>query len=62
MMVPGTPQQNGMVERINKTLMEKIHYMLSNAGLPKIFWAKAATTTCFLINLAHHQLPLRERH
>ncbi|KAG8481022.1 hypothetical protein CXB51_025745 [Gossypium anomalum] len=45
-----TPQQNGVVERINRTIMEKVRCMLSNANLPKSFWAEAASTACFLIN------------
>ena len=28
-----TPQQNGIAERINRTLLEKVRCMLSNAGL-----------------------------
>ncbi|KAG8481133.1 hypothetical protein CXB51_025928 [Gossypium anomalum] len=31
-------------------IMEKVRCMLSNANLPKSFWAKAASTACFLIN------------
>ncbi|KAG8472440.1 hypothetical protein CXB51_034197 [Gossypium anomalum] len=45
-----TPQQNGVAEGMNRTIMEKVRYMLSNANLPKSFWAEAASTTCFLIN------------
>ncbi|KAG8484888.1 hypothetical protein CXB51_021392 [Gossypium anomalum] len=45
-----TPQQNGVVERMNRTIMEKVRCMLSNANLPKSFWAEAASTACFLIN------------
>ena len=47
-----TPQQNGVTERMNKTLMEKARCMLSNVGLPKSFWAEVASTTCFIINLS----------
>jgi len=39
--VRNTPQQNGVVERMNRTLLEKVCYMLSNAGLSKNFWAEA---------------------
>lgn len=35
-----TPQQNGFVERINKTLLKKAKCMRLNAGLPKSLWAK----------------------
>ncbi|KAG8483133.1 hypothetical protein CXB51_022087 [Gossypium anomalum] len=46
-----TPQQNGVAERMNRTIMEKVQCMLSNANLPKSFWAEAAASTaCFLIN------------
>ncbi|KAG8496510.1 hypothetical protein CXB51_008987 [Gossypium anomalum] len=45
-----TPQQNGIAERMNRTIMEKVRCMLSNANLPKSFWAEAAFTVCFLIN------------
>ena len=43
-----TPQQNGVAEQMNRTLMEKVHCMLSIVGLPKSFWTKA--TSCFLIH------------
>ncbi|KAG8492522.1 hypothetical protein CXB51_009769 [Gossypium anomalum] len=45
-----TPQQNSIAERMNRTIMEKVRCMLSNANLPKSFWAEAASTACFLIN------------
>ncbi|KAG8499626.1 hypothetical protein CXB51_006086 [Gossypium anomalum] len=45
-----TPQQNDVAERVNRTIMEKVRCMLSNANLPKSFWAEAASTACFLIN------------
>ncbi|KAG8490704.1 hypothetical protein CXB51_013774 [Gossypium anomalum] len=39
-----TLQQNGVAERMNRMITEKIQYMLSNANLPKSFWAEAAST------------------
>ncbi|KAG8476956.1 hypothetical protein CXB51_030500 [Gossypium anomalum] len=45
-----TPQQNGVAERMNRMIMEKFRCMLSNANLPKSFWAETASTACFLIN------------
>ncbi|PAM64485.1 hypothetical protein CEJ63_19730, partial [Acinetobacter baumannii] len=45
-----TPQQNGVAERMNRTLLEKVRCMLSNAGLGKEFWAEAVTYACHLIN------------
>ncbi|KAG8499930.1 hypothetical protein CXB51_006489 [Gossypium anomalum] len=45
-----TPEQNGVAERMNRTIMEKVRCILSNANLPKSFWAEVASTACFLIN------------
>ncbi|KAG8492453.1 hypothetical protein CXB51_009584 [Gossypium anomalum] len=45
-----TPQQNSVVERRNRTIIEKVRCMLSNANLPKSFWAEEASTACFLIS------------
>eukprot|EP00253_Pinus_taeda_P008052 PITA_08052 len=47
---PYTPQQNGVAERMNKTLMEKTRSMLSGARLRQEFWAEAVDTTCYLVN------------
>ncbi|GKD01224.1 retrovirus-related pol polyprotein from transposon TNT 1-94 [Tanacetum coccineum] len=48
--VKHTPQQNGVAERMNRTLLEKVRCMLSNAGLGKEFWAEVVTYACHLIN------------
>lgn len=45
-----TPQQNGIAERMNQTIMEKVRSMLSDSGLPKRFWAEATHTAVLLIN------------
>jgi len=36
----GTSQQIGIVERMNRTIMERVHCVLSNSNLPKEFWQK----------------------
>ena len=41
-------QQNGVAERMNRTLLEGARHMLSNTGLSKCFWTKAINTTCYL--------------
>ena len=48
--VPKTPQQNGVAERMNRTLLERARSMRLNAGLSKRFWAEAVNMACFLIN------------
>lgn len=48
--VPRIPQQNGLAERFNRTLLERVRCMMIGAGVPKIFWAEAVTTAAYLIN------------
>nr|GEZ59264.1 hypothetical protein [Tanacetum cinerariifolium] len=48
--VARTPEQNGIVERRNRTLVEDARTMLSAAKVPLFFWAKAITTACFTQN------------
>jgi transposase InsO family protein len=45
-----TPQQNGVIERMNKTLLERARSMLSNANLQQELWAEEVTTACYLVN------------
>nr|GFC32488.1 putative ribonuclease H-like domain-containing protein [Tanacetum cinerariifolium] len=45
-----TPQQNGVAERRNRTLIEAARTMLADAKLPVTFWAKAVNTTCYVKN------------
>ncbi|KAL5761263.1 hypothetical protein ACOSQ2_020101 [Xanthoceras sorbifolium] len=48
--VPMTPQQNGVAERMNRTLNERSRSMRLHAGLPKMLWAEAVNTAAYLIN------------
>nr|GEZ66178.1 hypothetical protein [Tanacetum cinerariifolium] len=45
-----TPQQNGVVERRNRTLVEAARTMLTFTNLPSFFWAEAIATACFTQN------------
>lgn len=45
-----TPQQNGIAERLNHTIMDKVRSILSESGLDQTFWAEAASTAVYLIN------------
>ena len=47
---PRTPQQNGVVERKNRTLVEAARTMLNASGLPLTFWAEAVSTACYTQN------------
>nr|GFC21549.1 integrase, catalytic region, zinc finger, CCHC-type, peptidase aspartic, catalytic [Tanacetum cinerariifolium] len=44
------PQQNGVVERRNRTLIEAARTMLIYAQAPLFLWAEAVATTCFIQN------------
>nr|GEX70792.1 hypothetical protein [Tanacetum cinerariifolium] len=48
--VARTPEQNGVVERQNRTLVEATRTMLSAAKVPLFFWAEAIATACFTQN------------
>jgi GAG-pre-integrase domain/Integrase core domain len=47
---PRTPQQNGVVERKNRTLQELAQTMLNESKLSTSLWAEAVNTACYVIN------------
>lgn len=53
--VPYTPQQNGVAERLNRTLVESVRSMLVHAKLPRKFWVEALNTSVYL----HNRSPTR---
>jgi len=52
---PKTPQLNGVAERMNRTIEEKVRCMLQGVNLPNSLWGEAIKTAVDLINLT----PLR---
>lgn len=61
---PHTPQQNGIAERKNRTLIEMARCMMKQAGVPESFWAEAINTACYLRNRCptrslNGQLPIK---
>nr|GEX42776.1 ribonuclease H-like domain-containing protein [Tanacetum cinerariifolium] len=57
-----TPQQNGVAERRNRTLIEAARTMLADAKLSFTFWAEAVNTACYvqnrvLVNKSHNKTP-----
>ncbi|GKF07903.1 ribonuclease H-like domain-containing protein [Tanacetum coccineum] len=48
--VARTPQQNGIVERRNRTLIESARTMLVDSKLPTTFWAEGVNTACYVLN------------
>nr|GEW23940.1 integrase, catalytic region, zinc finger, CCHC-type, peptidase aspartic, catalytic [Tanacetum cinerariifolium] len=65
--VARSPQQNGIVERRNRTLIEAARTMLIYAKAPLVFWAEAVATTCYtknrsIIRLHHGKTPYELLH
>jgi transposase InsO family protein len=48
--MPGSPDQNGVVERRNRTLLDMVRSMLSSSNLSKSLWAEALKTTMYILN------------
>ncbi|KAE8957484.1 hypothetical protein PR002_g31158 [Phytophthora rubi] len=48
--VPYSPQQNGVAERMNRTIMENARSMLHYKSVPTEWWAEAVSTAVYLIN------------
>ncbi|GJR67030.1 retrovirus-related pol polyprotein from transposon TNT 1-94 [Tanacetum coccineum] len=48
--VARTPQQNGVAERKNRTLIKAARTMLADSKLPTTFWAEAVNTACYVQN------------
>ncbi|KAH9703748.1 Integrase catalytic domain-containing protein [Citrus sinensis] len=47
-----TPQQNGLAERMNRTLMDKVRSMMIQSQLLKGLWAETLLTASYLVNLS----------
>ena len=45
-----TPEQNGVAERMNRTLVESVRSMLADTNISHTFWAEALSTTVYLRN------------
>ena len=54
------PQQNGVAERMNRTLTERARSLRVQSSLPKQFWAEAVNTSAYLINRGP-SVPLEHR-
>ncbi|GKG43858.1 putative ribonuclease H-like domain-containing protein, partial [Tanacetum coccineum] len=54
--VARTPQQNGIAERRNRTLIEAARTMLADSKLPTTFWAEAVSTACYVQNRVYNTL------
>ena len=53
---PYNPQQNGVAERKNRTIMEAVKAMIHDQDLPMHLWAKVATTAVYVQNRSPHRV------
>ena len=54
---PYNPQQNGVVERKNRTIMEAVKTMIHDQDLPMCLWVEVAMETVYIHNrLSHSEL------
>ncbi|GJQ90134.1 retrovirus-related pol polyprotein from transposon TNT 1-94 [Tanacetum coccineum] len=65
--VARSPQQNGVVERRNRTLIEAARTMLIYAKAPLFLWAEAVATACYtqnrsIVRLRHRKTPYELLH
>ncbi|GJX75038.1 putative ribonuclease H-like domain-containing protein [Tanacetum coccineum] len=65
--VARTPQQNGVAERKNRTLIETARTMLADSLLPTTFWAEAVSIACYvhnrvLVTKPHNKTPYELLH
>jgi hypothetical protein len=50
LMVHDTPEYNGVAERLNRTLIEKVRALLHDTGLPKFLWGEALNYVTYIKN------------
>ena len=50
------PQQNGVSEKRNRTLMNMVRSMLSNSSLPVSLWMYALKTATYLLNMVPNKV------
>lgn len=56
LIVPYYPEQNGVVERKNRTIEEGVRTMLLDQGLPKFLWGEVTMVAVYIQNISPHRI------
>jgi hypothetical protein len=51
--IPRTPQQNGVVERQNRSIQQMERSMMNERNIPQTYWVEEIHTTVHILNKAH---------
>jgi hypothetical protein len=51
--IPKTPQQNGVVERQNRSVQQMARLMMNERNIPQTYWVEAIHTAVHILNKAH---------
>jgi hypothetical protein len=51
--IPKTPQQNGVVERQNRSVQQMARSMMNERNIPQTYWVEAIHTAVHILNKAH---------
>jgi transposase InsO family protein len=54
LIVPYNPQQNGVAERKNRSIVEATKAMIHDQNLPMFLWGEASNTTIYVQNRSPH--------
>jgi transposase InsO family protein len=56
LIVPHKPQQNGVVEKKNRTIEESVKAMMNDQNLSMFLWGEAAMTVVYVQNRSPHRI------
>ncbi|GKU96956.1 hypothetical protein SLEP1_g10137 [Rubroshorea leprosula] len=56
-----TPQQNGVYEKRNRTIMNMVRSLMSKSSLPKEFWPEAVNWSVHILNRTYAYVPDQKR-
>ena len=57
--MPGSPHQNGIAERRNRTLIEMVRSMVNDSSVPVSLWMYALRTSEYILNRVPSKAVLR---